>query len=354
MSAIDASVVVCTYNRAELLRGALASLAALRTGGRFRYEVVVVDNASTDDTEDVMAQAVREWPELVRGVREPRRGVSCARNRGVREARGPWIAFFDDDQVAEPDWLLALLRGAEEAQARCVGGAVRLLLPDEALAALPAECRTLLGESLGRNRRCRYGRKTAPGTGNLLVHRSVFQQVGGFDESLREAGEDTDLYRRIRTAGIEAWYLPEAVVGHVTPPYRLSAAYLRWRFLRFGGQLARRDRHEWRGVGFLLVLAARLAQVATQYLPRWVWAQLGHSPRRRLAARSRFWRAEGYFRFALAGLAPRRLAQRDFFATLDFRGERELFDSGQPAAIAETATGGEQEQKSSCAPGEDR
>jgi GT2 family glycosyltransferase len=323
MTAIDASVVVCAYNR---------------TGGRFRYEVVVVDNASTDDTADVIAQAAREWPELVHGVYEPRRGVSCARNRGVREARGPWIAFFDDDQVAEPDWLLALLSGAEAVHARCLGGAVRLLLPGEALAALPAECRTLLGESLGRNRRCRYGRKTAPGTGNLLVHRSVFEQVGGFDESLREAGEDTDLYRRIRQAGIEAWYLPEAVVRHVTPPYRLTAAYLRWRFLRFGSQLARRDRHEWGWVGFFGVLAARLVQVAVQYLPRWLAAQLGRSPRRRLAARCPFWRAEGYFRFALAGLAPRRFAQRDFFATLDFRGERELFDCGQTPAAQRVGT----------------
>src|SRR5262249_41598358 len=163
----------------------------------FRYEVVVVDNASTDETAAVIAAAARHFPVPLRGVREPRPGVACARNRGIHEARGAWVAFFDDDQVADPAWLRELLAMAEAKQIRGVGGANRLRLPDGRADDLPQACRELLGGSSGPGAPRLYSRRLAPGAGNLLVHRSVFEQVGVFDEGLREAGEDADLYRRM-------------------------------------------------------------------------------------------------------------------------------------------------------------
>src|SRR4029077_11473095 len=96
-------------------------------------------------------------------------------------------------------------------------------------------CRELMGGSANRNTACRYNRKRAPGCGNLLIQKSVFDEVGGFDESLVEAGEDADLYRRMFSAGIEAWYTPKAISYHVIPAYRLKDNYLRWKSLRNGG-----------------------------------------------------------------------------------------------------------------------
>ena len=110
----DITVVVCTHNRAESLWQALASLYALETGGRFTYEVLVIDNASPDHTQDVIAAAAGESKAPLRGVHEPQKGIVAARNRGVLEAAGKWIAFFDDDQLADSRWLLELHSAAED------------------------------------------------------------------------------------------------------------------------------------------------------------------------------------------------------------------------------------------------
>jgi glycosyltransferase involved in cell wall biosynthesis len=318
------TVVVCTYNRAALLRDTLASLAALKTDGEFAYEVVVVDNASTDTTPVVIAEAAQSFPVSLRGVREERAGVACARNRGIAEARGTWIAFFDDDQVAHPCWLKELLAQARRTGARCVGGGIQLLLPPGSPEIPPGPCRALLGESTCPSER-RYNRRWSPGAGNLMLHRSVFEQVGVFDENLREAGEDADLFARMYTAGIEGWYAPAAIGYHVIPAYRLTEKYFRWKSLRNGGHVARRNRQQWGPVMFLAVLGARLGQVLTVHLPRLIWSKLRRAEDRALSARCLLWRAEGYVRFALSFLAPRLFAQRAFLSWLEFRSERELF-----------------------------
>ena len=317
------TIALCTYNRAEFLRRALASLVAQQLSAARPFEVVIVDNASTDDTPRVAAEVAASAAVPVRIACESRQGVAFARNRSVAEARGEWIAFFDDDQVAEPTWLSELLDAAEKQNVRVVGGAVRLQLDDQSLAALPAVCRLMLGETVGRDAAQPYTASFAPGTGNLLVHRSVFNTIGVFDTALTEAGEDTDLYRRIRAAGIKAWYTPTAVARHAVPAYRLDDRYWRWRMLRFGGQLARRDRAERGRLFFPLVVPARTLHAALVQWPKCIAARLWQSPQQQLAARCMLWRSEGYLRFALAWLAPRLFAQRAFFSSLEFRVERE-------------------------------
>jgi glycosyltransferase involved in cell wall biosynthesis len=326
MSTELVTVVVCTYNRAALVRDTLASLTPLETDGQFAYEVVVVDNASTDDTPAVIAETARNYPVPLRGVREEKAGVACARNRGIREARGTWIAFFDDDQVAHPCWLKELLAQARRSSARCVGGGIRLRLPAEAAQVPPSPCRALLGERVAPGAR-RYSRRWAPGAGNLMLHRSVFDQVGLFDETLREAGEDADLFNRLHAAKIEGWYAPDAVAYHVIPAYRLTRKYLRWKALLNGGHVARRNRRDWGRGMFLVMLAARLGQTAAVHLPRLLWARLRGAEDQWLGTRCLLWRVEGYVRFALAFLAPRLFAQKAFFSQLEFRSEREAFSS---------------------------
>src|SRR5688572_12404265 len=128
MTTPDISIVVCTHNRAAMLREALASLYHLETGGRFTYEIVVIDNASTDATPQAIAAAAGESPAPLRGIHESQKGIVAARNRGIQEARGRWIAFFDDDQLADGRWLAELYRGAGQFDCRVVGGAVHLSL----------------------------------------------------------------------------------------------------------------------------------------------------------------------------------------------------------------------------------
>ena len=106
------SVIIPTYNRCEMLRGALESLLHEETGGEFAYEIIVVDNASTAATKAVVEQVAADAPVPVRYFYQEIPGPAPARNCGVAEAQGDWLAFFDDDELATPDWLLQLHRAA--------------------------------------------------------------------------------------------------------------------------------------------------------------------------------------------------------------------------------------------------
>jgi glycosyltransferase involved in cell wall biosynthesis len=335
MPPIDISVVVCTYNRSELLRGAVESLMRLRTEDRLRYEVLVIDNASTDDTPQVIEELKHIATVPLRSVREMRKGVAAARNCGIRSAHGDWIAFFDDDELADPLWLLELLDTAKRKDACCAGGAVRLALPDDVLAELPMVCRHSLGESATPAAPCRFHRKLTITTGNLMVHRIVFDEIGLFDETLREAGEDTDLSSRMWAAGIESWFVPSAIIYHTVAPYRLEERYFRWTSQRNGLHLARRERHAWGLFLFPAVLFARVARFVVKHLPQLLRARATGSRPARLAALCQWWRIEGYLRAVASWVTPRWWRQEEFFASMDFRNERQMFST--PAATAPVA-----------------
>jgi len=238
---VDISVVVCTYNRAGMLRKALEGLTSQVGLGRLSYEIIVVDDASTDSTSTVVKKVAERSRVSIRYVREEGRGIARARNRGLRESFGNWVAFFDDDQLAEPQWLRELFACAADNGAHCVGGARFLRLPEEPLRKLSPQCRLILGEIDHGREPIRCSRKTRPCTGNVLIKRSVFDAVGNFDESMRWGGSDIDFFRRVSMQAFECWYSPRAVVHHITPSYRLTTGYLTWRSLLHGKNFANRD-----------------------------------------------------------------------------------------------------------------
>ena len=119
------SVVVPTYNRHAMLRKALRSLTVQETNDKFSYEIVVVDNGSTEPTRAVVAEIAAGSRVALSYVREEAGGYPEALNRGVREARGMWVALFDDDQLAEANWLKELLSAASLTKAKLVGGSIR-------------------------------------------------------------------------------------------------------------------------------------------------------------------------------------------------------------------------------------
>lgn len=280
------TVVVCTRNRAERLGVALDSLARLETHGRFSYEVLVVDNGSTDGTPAVVDQIASGFPVTLRRVFEERPAVGRARNRGVAEAFGEWIAFFDDDQAADPRWLAELLALAGRKAVRCVGGQVRLKLPPGVQRDLSPVCRMLLGCSVDMPDERRYTPSCTPGAGNLMVHRTVFAEVGGFDEACSR-GEDTDLFVRMYKAGVEAWYSPDAVIDHLIPPERLTDDFLLRLSDRMGTGMAE-DEYNARGAKlYPLLWLARVAQAALVLWPRLLLARLRRDREATLGARCR-------------------------------------------------------------------
>ncbi|XZE18975.1 glycosyltransferase family 2 protein [Pirellulaceae bacterium SH449] len=234
------SIAIATYNRSALLRRALESLSQLEPCTAFRTEVVVIDNGSTDDTRDIaISFSSPQFP--VRWFFEEKGGLPFARNRAVEESRGDWIAFFDDDQLAAPNWLKRLFETAQAEKLLCVGGPRALRIETtEPPPSLPEYSRMLLGE-ISLDYPHDYHRQHLPCTGNVLVARSVFAQVGRFDESVLDGGEDTDFFNRVLDAGVRAKYTPDACVEHIIAPRRLEADYLQLIAYRHGRHVCRRD-----------------------------------------------------------------------------------------------------------------
>jgi GT2 family glycosyltransferase len=220
------SVVVCTRDRPEILRGCLDRLRRLEYPN---LEILIVDNAPPDGATREVVHDLAGLDPRFRYVREPRPGLSCARNRGLQEATGTLIAYTDDDVSVDPDWVRALAVGFRTPGVACVTGLVCTASIDG-----PAEryfdARVSWGDSC-RPALHRIGGETddgglfpySPGifgTGaSFAVRADVFRVLGGFDEALgagtlTAGGEDLDAFVRIVLAGHALAYEPSAVVWH--------------------------------------------------------------------------------------------------------------------------------------------
>jgi len=325
MKTPDITVVVCTYNRAALLKGAFNSLICQETDGKFSYEILVIDDRSTDETSFILREVARSSQIPIRYVRENGDGIAHARNRGIKESSSEWVAFFDDDQLADPNWLKELLALAVKKNACCVGGSRQLYLSESDLFPISPICRAILGEIAWGDEPMKCGRKTFPTTGNVLIRATVFETVGQFDESLIWGGSDQDFFREIRMRGIEAWYAPRALVHHLTPSYRLDKDYLNWRSLLIGNNFAMINKREWGVARTALDCVARIAQAVLVNMPLLVWASARGNEAEKLGRTCLLWRVVGYIHQTLYLLAPRLFPQKGFLAKVEFRNERKSF-----------------------------
>ena len=315
----DISVIVCSYNRADWLRVAVESLTKLETGD-FTYEILVVDNASTDHTKDVVMQAAEEHSDLtIRYVREGEPGVSFARNRGLRESEATWIAFFDDDEIAPKEWLLELMKAAEKHNVKCVGGGVVLKFDEGHDRVLKPWVRVLLGCTEGMAGQM-YDAKRVPTTGNMLIHTEVFEKIGIFRTDLVEGGEDTDVYHRMRGEGYEAYFSPEAWVHHQIPPFRIEPNYLRSTATRMGSHIARREFEKLGLLKFPFIVLARLLKMLLVYVPKLLLAKLGGDREEILESNCYWWMWKGYFQAAFRLL----FRKQESSNPLSFREERQF------------------------------
>jgi GT2 family glycosyltransferase len=197
-AAPEISVVIPVRNGEQSLPALLESLAA-QTLERSRFEVVVVDNASTDRT----AEVARSHGAIV--VHEPKPNRSGARNAGARAARADLFAFTDADCEADPGWLEAL-RSCHD-RAPLVAGDVKVSTGQPPN---PVE----RFESLWRFGQEHWVKDGWAATANLFVRREAFEAVGGFDTGWRHIGEDVDFCLRAARAGFSLGWCGEAVVSH--------------------------------------------------------------------------------------------------------------------------------------------
>lgn len=230
-SKVHFSVIICTHNRSSLLQQCLESLI-YQTLPSDAFEIIVVDNASVDDTPRV----VSEFENLngrVHYIREERVGLSHARNTGVAGSQGEILVFIDDDAVAAPGWLEGFAEVYDLFGADCVGGRVVPRYEKPKPAWLDGwRLLTVVGYSdFGDQIRILDGPNAMLPGGNMSFKRKVYESIGEFDTNLGRKGrvlargEDDDYFARVRQAGFSLWYSPEALIWHWTPAEKLSHRY---------------------------------------------------------------------------------------------------------------------------------
>jgi glycosyltransferase involved in cell wall biosynthesis len=250
------TVVICTYNRATLLTGLLKTLCA-QTLDKKHYEVIVVDNNSTDRTRAVTEAFCRQH-ENVRYCLEPRQGSSHARNRGVELALGEYVGFCDDDCEVPDNWLTIASEIIEEVSPAVFGAGFFALYH----APKPRWYKDSYGShSLGETARV-LKEETVSG-GNSFYRRSLLLSLGGFDPTMGPVGkkfgfgEDIapQLLLRSRMPQAVIYYDPRLHVYHLVRPEKFSLRWIaRWRFamgydcyrlFHLGRDAERRNRDLW-------------------------------------------------------------------------------------------------------------
>lgn len=224
------SAIICTHNRAGYLGAAIDSVLGQTYAA---CEIIVVDNASTDNTRAVVDLRLPH-PKLTY-VYEGVLGLSAARNRGAAIAQGDILAYLDDDAEASPQWLAALAAAFEQQpQAAIAGGQVSLLWPQ--LVPPPRWLSPTLAESLGAyDLGPSLQLITTPGQTprglNYAVRKDFLNSVGGFDRQLGRVGknllsnEELHLTQQALTSGFEVLFVPEARVAHHVAPERLRPGW---------------------------------------------------------------------------------------------------------------------------------
>jgi glycosyltransferase involved in cell wall biosynthesis len=228
------SLIIATYNRADYLRNTLVSVGGLTTAES--WEVIVVDNNSTDGTRSVVEEAAKWFPVDLRYLFEPEQGKSAALNTAIRAARGDVLVFTDDDVEVEADWLDQSAEALDRHGCDFVGGKVLPIwegprprwLPDRdgqhwAVIALrdygPEPIELVNRSPLGVN---------------MAIRREAFarhglwwdNRVGRQGKTLR-GQEQREWCMRAREAGLRGFYAPDMVVHHIVPQDRLNKRYFR-------------------------------------------------------------------------------------------------------------------------------
>jgi glycosyltransferase involved in cell wall biosynthesis len=224
------SAIVCTHNRNWLLIKAIESLLD-QTIDPGRYEIIVVDNVSTDETPETVGKIAQEYAR-VKYVFEAKVGLSHARNAGIHAARGDIVAFIDDDAIADPGWLAALLQAYDAyPSAWAVGGKTLPLWEEERPDWLLDQLLIALSiQDLGDQPRPLEHSEIMVGT-NCSFHRAVFERIGGFSGALGRtglsllSGEEVALQVKMRQEELQIYYVPDAVVHHLVPASRLDKSY---------------------------------------------------------------------------------------------------------------------------------
>ena len=241
------SVVICTYNRDKFIGEALNCLAKQTLPAEL-FEIIIVDNNSTDDTSGISKNFIAAHPELnIRYVPEANKGLSFARNRGIAEAKAPIITYIDDDAEATPGFLQSIVNFMQADKTIVgVGGKV---IPKYSESKEPEWMSKYLSGFVGlmdyglKHKRFDSSMKYPAGC-NMTYTKDILKKAGGFNNQLTFRSDDKYIFYQVTKFSGNIYYLPQALLYHNIDNDRLSFTNFKKLFLKSGNEEKIRVRSE--------------------------------------------------------------------------------------------------------------
>lgn len=278
---MDFTVIICTYNRSHNLPKCIDYLSRQRGTDSFEWEVLIVDNNSSDDTRQVVERLADSSSIRLRYAFEPQQGLNYARNHGIEESDSRYFCYVDDDILVDSNWLAHLFQALDSNDADAVGGRIHLDPGIELPSWVTPEVQGFLGyQDYGEEPFRMDGKIQYPYGGNMSLNRRVVERIGMFNTSLGRKGEgrkrselfkgaETDYFHRLAaTENARIFYEPGAIVYHQILPHQLEQKYFLTIHYNAGLQKAFYDGTPFhrRLLGIPLFIYPQFARAAGKYL----------------------------------------------------------------------------------------
>jgi glycosyltransferase involved in cell wall biosynthesis len=286
-----------------MLPNSLESVAASKLPDSVTWEVLVVDNNSSDQTREVVEDIIRRHPGRFRYLFEPEPGKSHALNSGIHESRGDVLAFMDDDVTVEPLWLQNLTASLNNGEWAGAGGRTLLAepvsLPQWLALSGPHHMEYVLGPLIDLGNESRAIKEPLPYGANMAYRREMFEKHGLFRTDLGPRpgseirNEDTEFGRRLLAAGERLRYEPYAIAYHPVPETRVQKDFfLRWWFDYGRASIREVGRRPdiWRIPRRYISIAKIVGTVLARRTLRWVLAM---NPQGRFYGKCQVWMTVG-------------------------------------------------------------
>jgi glucosyl-dolichyl phosphate glucuronosyltransferase len=240
---VKLSVVICTYNRCQMLKACLDSLVN-QTVPHTNFEIIVIDNNSNDDTQKVIQGYYCKF-DNIRVISEQKQGLSNARNRGWREANGAYIAYIDDDARADKNWVGRIILSFQEIKPSpdVVGGKIIPFFYGQIPPWFPIDIEVLSRGDQKRFLTDAEGQYGFYGS-NMIFKKEILQESNGFSTEYGMQGnaigvaEETEFFRRLSKLSRLLWYDPDIIVEHLISKNSFDSKFIFRRCYKNGKALA--------------------------------------------------------------------------------------------------------------------
>ena len=225
----ELSIIICTYNRDLFLPDALESLRKQNLDP-VTFEILVVNNNSNDRTEEICLNFKKKYPDLnFKYFVETSQGLSFARNRGIKESEGKYIAFIDDDAVAENDYAKNILESYKKyPDTDAFGGKVLPIYPDSMEPEWMSKyIQGVVSKVDYGNKAGIFEKKKYPVGCNMIFKKEVFEELGAFNVDLQFRSDDKFIFIKLRKNKKKILYVPNVVVHHNIDASRLTKIFIK-------------------------------------------------------------------------------------------------------------------------------